>query len=44
VLSAAGDDMAREEHKAFIRESATATNIDATTKVVIPHAVSMAVA
>ncbi|WNG94890.1 transcriptional regulator ClgR [Mycobacterium sp. ITM-2016-00318] len=44
VLSDAGDEMAREELKAFIRESATAANIDATTKVVIPHAVSMAVA
>ena len=44
VLSDAGDEMAREEHNAFIRQSATATNIDATTKVVIPHAVSMAVA
>jgi transcriptional regulator with XRE-family HTH domain len=44
VLSDAGDEMAREEHKAFIRESVTAANIDATTKVVIPHAVSMAVA
>ena len=44
VLSSAGDEMAREEHTAFIRESATAANIDATTKVVIPHAVSMAVA
>jgi len=44
VLSDAGAEMAREELKAFIRESATAANIDATTKVVIPHAVSMAVA
>jgi transcriptional regulator with XRE-family HTH domain len=44
VLSAAGNEMAREEHNAFIRDSATAANIDATTKVVIPHAVSMAVA
>ena len=44
VLSAAGDDMAREEHRALVRESVTAANIDATTKVVIPHAVSMAVA
>ena len=43
MLTSAGDEMAREEHKAFVRESATA-NIDATTKVVIPHAVSMAVA
>ena len=44
VLSDAGDEMAREEHKAFVRESVSAANIDATTKVVIPHAVSMAVA
>jgi len=44
VLSDAGDEMAREERDAFLRQSATATNIDATTKVVIPHAVSMAVA
>ena len=44
VLSEAGDEMAQEELRAFARESATATNIDATTKVVIPHTVSMAVA
>jgi len=44
VLSDAGDEMALEERKAFVRESVTAANIDATTKVVIPHAVSMAVA
>jgi len=44
VLSDAGDEMAQEEIKAFVRASATATNIDATTKVVIPQVVSMAVA
>ena len=44
VLSEAGDEMAQEEIKAFARTSATATNIDATTKVVIPQVVSMAVA
>jgi transcriptional regulator with XRE-family HTH domain len=43
VLSDAGDEMASEERKAF-RESVRSANIDATTKVVIPHAVSMAVA
>ena len=44
VLSDAGDEMAQEERKAFAREQVSAANIDATTKVVIPHAVSMAVA
>jgi len=44
VLSDAGGEMAQEEMKAFARESAIATNIDATTKVVIPQVVSMAVA
>ncbi len=44
VLSVAGDDMAREERAAVVRDSVTATNIDVSTKVVIPHAVSMAVA
>ena len=44
VLSVAGDEMAREERDAFIRESVTAANIEPTTKVVIPHAVTMAVA
>ncbi len=44
VLSDAGDEMAQEERTASVRESVTAANIDATTKVVIPHAVSMAVA
>ena len=39
VLFDAGDEMAQEELKAF-----TAANIDATTKVVIPQVVSMAVA
>lgn len=44
VLSDAGDDMAQKEHRALVRASVSAANIDATTKVVIPHAVSMAVA
>jgi transcriptional regulator with XRE-family HTH domain len=44
VLSDAGDEMAREELAAVTREPANATNIDATTKVVIPQVVSMAVA
>jgi transcriptional regulator with XRE-family HTH domain len=44
VLSDAGDEMAQEERKAFVRNAVSAANIDATTKVVIPHAVSMAVA
>src|ERR1700754_4795453 len=44
VLSDAGDDMAHEERAAFASESVSSANIDATTKVVIPHAVSMAVA
>jgi transcriptional regulator with XRE-family HTH domain len=44
VLADAGDDMAEEERNALARESVSAANIDATTKVVIPHAVSMAVA
>ena len=42
VLSNAGEEMAREELSAVTRVSAT--NIDATTKVVIPQVVSMAVA
>jgi transcriptional regulator with XRE-family HTH domain len=44
VLTDAGDEMGAEERRALVRESATATTIDATTKVVIPHGVSMAVA
>lgn len=44
VLSDAGDEMAAEEHRAHVRASVSAANIDATTKVVIPHAVTMAVA
>jgi hypothetical protein len=44
VLSDAGDEMAAEEHRALARASVSAANIDATTKVVIPHAVTMAVA
>src|SRR6476469_6338621 len=44
VLSDAGDEIAAEERKAFARAQVSASNIDATTKVVIPHAVSMAVA
>jgi transcriptional regulator with XRE-family HTH domain len=43
VLSDAGDNMARREHTAFA-EMASAANIDATTKVVIPPVVSLAVA
>ena len=42
VLSDAGEDMAREELAAVPHVSAT--NIDATTKVVIPQVASMAVA
>ncbi|HET6734326.1 transcriptional regulator ClgR [Mycobacterium sp.] len=42
VLSDAGDQMARQERADFVRVSAA--NIDATTKVVIPQVVSMAVA
>ena len=42
VLSDAGEELARVEHAAIARVSAT--NIDATTKVVIPQVVSMAVA
>ena len=42
VLSVAGDQMARQEGAEFAR--ASASNIDATTKVVIPQVVSMAVA
>jgi transcriptional regulator with XRE-family HTH domain len=42
VLSDAGDEMAREELAALPRVGAA--NIDATTKVVIPQVVSMAVA
>lgn len=44
VLSDAGDDMAAQERRAFARAQVGAANIDATTKVVIPHVVSMAVA
>ena len=45
VLSDAGEEMAREELAAFTRETVSAaTTIDATTKVVIPQVVSMAVA
>ncbi|GAC1396356.1 MAG: helix-turn-helix transcriptional regulator [Mycobacterium sp.] len=42
VLSDAGEELAREELAAVTR--ASAANIDATTKVVIPQVVSMAVA
>ena len=42
VLSDTGDQMARQERAQFARVSAA--NIDATTKVVIPAVVSMAVA
>ena len=44
VLSDAGDQMARQESAAFARATVSAANIDATTKVVIPQVVSMAVA
>ncbi len=45
VLTDAGDEMAQKERRAaFARQQVSAANIDATTKVVIPHAVSMAVA
>jgi XRE family transcriptional regulator, stress-response regulator len=44
VLSDAGDDMAREELASAMREPARAAHIDATTKVVIPQVVAMAVA
>jgi transcriptional regulator with XRE-family HTH domain len=44
VLSDAGVQMAQEERTAFTREAVGAANIDARTKVVIPQAVSMAVA
>ncbi len=43
VLSDAGEEMAVQE-SAVTRETASAVNIDATTKVVIPQVVSMAVA
>jgi transcriptional regulator with XRE-family HTH domain len=44
VLTAAGEKMERQERDAVAREMVSAANIDATTKVVIPQAVSMAVA
>jgi transcriptional regulator with XRE-family HTH domain len=44
VLTAAGEKMERRERDAVAREMVSAANIDATTKVVIPQAVSMAVA
>ncbi|MEZ0341455.1 transcriptional regulator ClgR [Mycobacterium sp. pV006] len=45
VLSAAGDEMAAEESRETAsRDEAGAAHIDAATKVVIPQAVSMAVA
>ena len=43
VLSDAGDNMARQE-AAFASQTNSAANIDATTKVVIPQVVSLAVA
>ena len=43
VLSDAGEEMAVQE-RAVTRETASAVNIDATTKVVIPQVVPMAVA
>lgn len=44
VLSDAGDELARAERAAATRETASAANIDASTKVVIPQPVTMAVA
>jgi len=44
MLSDAGEELAREELAALTLEPAIATNIDATTKVVIPQVASMAVA
>jgi transcriptional regulator with XRE-family HTH domain len=44
VLSDAGEELAREERLAYVGEPAGAAHIDATTKVVIPQSVSMAVA
>lgn len=44
VLSEAGDELAMEESRAIAPTPARAANIDATTKVVIPQVVSMAVA
>jgi len=44
VLSDAGEKMEGQERAEFAREMASAANIDATTKVVIPQVVSMAVA
>lgn len=44
VLSDAGERMARQERTTFTQTTAGAANIDATTKVVIPQVVSMAVA
>ncbi|MET0758285.1 MAG: transcriptional regulator ClgR [Mycobacterium sp.] len=48
VLSDAGEKMARQERAAFTsqmnKETVSAANIDATTKVVIPQVVSLAVA
>jgi transcriptional regulator with XRE-family HTH domain len=44
VLSDAGDEMGRMERAAFDHATASASNIDVATKVVIPQVVSMAVA
>ena len=48
VLSDAGENLARQERAAFAgqmnKETVSAANIDATTKVVIPQVVSLAVA
>jgi transcriptional regulator with XRE-family HTH domain len=44
VLEDAGEEMALQERRAFATEPAGAANIDANTKVVIPHDVSLAVA
>jgi transcriptional regulator with XRE-family HTH domain len=44
VLADAGDEMAREERASMGSQTASTANIDATTKVVIPQVISMAVA
>src|ERR1700759_3593386 len=44
VLSDAGEALSREEQAASMRAANTTAGIDVTTKVVIPHAVAMAVA
>jgi XRE family transcriptional regulator, stress-response regulator len=44
VLTDAGEEMARQELSPAMSEGASTANIDVTTKVVIPHVVTMAVA